>query len=905
MTRGLHRARLNKYALGTALALTMAPFAGADRAEASCSPLSGQDNVTVTCTGTTTNQDGTNGYGQGTEQGVTVNVASGATVSGTDLGIAFKSNSTSVTTLNNLGTVTGAAGFSGSENMVVSNSGTISGSTDGVFGLSVLAATNSGTISGTTSGISASELTVTNLSTGTISGGGEALFIQNQADVTNAGTIQSLTGEAIRGLDTVRILSNSGTISGFTFGINAFLTANVTNASGGVIQATGAGGVAIGSSQGVLANAVTLANAGTVQALAANGFGVKAQTVNVTSNSGTISAAGTNGNAINATTTVNVTDNSGTISAAGTNGNAINATTVNVASNTGTITGDHAGVFATTANITNANTGKISSGNFGILANTGTVSNSGSIAGGLEAIFAASGNFNLTNASGGTLMGGNTGVFSQGFATISNAGSISGVQAGIVTNSTAIITNSGTITGKLGIDASAATTITNSGTIASTDGATGTAIKLSSAADTLNIKAGSNISGLIDMGHGADVINVDAAPSVAKGISMLSRATSAVVDALKLQLENFDGVINIVGGTSTSGQPTVTANGLTASVDPTALAQQDRTLMDFTGGNSLMVQSRLSSASGGASSGPMAMSYAPEDAHAQMFSKAPASSWNAPITVWSSMFGATRSQNGTDTTLNSNSNVFGGVIGVDRRIQPNWLVGAFAGGGSGSLNVDLSSQKINTDYASVGAYSRFEWGSQFFDTTLQGGSLNNRSDRLVQNNITGAGEHATASYNGWFISPEVAYGYRIRLADTLITPMLRVRYVAGIMDGYNESGSAQSLTVGSRTLQDFEERAEVEISRNSLFGDPSLHGWFRGGAIALQRVGDTTINAVLIGQSLSFVTPGKGSAVGGVGSVGFDYRVAPNVSVFGALEGMMMSDESRIGSARGGVKVAF
>jgi hypothetical protein len=61
---------------------------------------------------------------------------------------------------------------------------------------------------------------------------------------------------------------------------------------------------------------------------------------------------------------------------------------------------------------------------------------------------------------------------------------------------------------------------------------------------------------------------------------------------------------------------------------------------------------------------------------------------------------------------------------------------------------------------------------------------------------------------------------------------------------------------------------------------------------------------VLLGQNLSFVTPGQASAVGG-GGAGIQYRPAENVSLFISAEGTAMSDRIYSGAATGGARVAF
>ena len=166
-----------------------------------------------------------------------------------------------------------------------------------------------------------------------------------------------------------------------------------------------------------------MANSGTISGTDTDGIGISAGTVNVTGNTGTISggfaaieffdnADITNLNLItgerfgifSALGTSKVA-NSGTISGTGTDGIGISAATVNVTSNTGTISGGLAGVGATKADIANSNL--ITGGDFGIVADEDAkVANSGTIsATGKSGVAISAATANVTNSRRGTISG--------------------------------------------------------------------------------------------------------------------------------------------------------------------------------------------------------------------------------------------------------------------------------------------------------------------------------------------------------------------------------------------------------------------------------------------------------------------------------------------------------------------
>ncbi|HEY0223689.1 MAG TPA: autotransporter outer membrane beta-barrel domain-containing protein, partial [Pseudolabrys sp.] len=367
------------------------------------------------------------------------------------------------------------------------------------------------------------------------------------------------------------------------------------------------------------------------------------------------------------------------------------------------------------------------------------------------------------------------------------------------------------------------------------------------------------------------------------------------------------------------GGPYVLVGDQIATLDPTAFALADKSLMDFSGFISSLLGNRFGEF---AFTGSTPTAFAPayngivDGANTAIGNalayagdsrvpNAMAADRASGIAVWSKGFVGGRHQDADGPNLGAGSLAYGGAVGLDRQFTAALRLGAFLGAGNGRLNVDSGSQTVKTDYAFGGVYGRYNWAAQFLDFAVTGGSMGNSSNRTVADNINGL-QTASASYNGWFVSPELATGIHIpQGANVVMTPTARIRYLAGGLDGYSEAGSAQNLTVASRVMQNVEERIELAFERTDPLKQGVLKTITTIGVLGQERLGSTTINTVLIGQPLSFAATGANDVAGGYLGLGFDYRMTQRINLFAAVEATVRSDLSQTGIAQGGLRIAL
>ncbi|WP_246563236.1 autotransporter outer membrane beta-barrel domain-containing protein [Bradyrhizobium liaoningense] len=525
-------------------------------AHAACSPTADNSpnpppGTTVTCSGATTDQNGTAGYGTGNQTGIVIAVGSGASVTG------------SATSGINVGSAT------------VSNSGSITGATNGIFSQNDINVTNNAgaSITGTaSSGVGSNNGSVTLVNSGTITANGNiGVFAFVNATVTNnaGGTITGDLG-INSGYSAAANVTNSGNILGASYGVIAYGTATVSNKASGLIS----GGIS-----GVVANQVlNVTNAGTI---AGTNYGLDATgNVDVTNSAtgaitGALDGVHTNTGSIAITNFGTISSAAGSAAYANANltiangaggslsgGVVANAGFANV-TNLGTIAGlNNVAIFAfTDVNVTNGVGGQISSLiNNAIYSNHGvaTIANSGTIsAGGSAYAIRAETSAVVANYAGAQISGGDTGVRAS-------AGSVSVINYGVISG----LTGNGIYAGTGG------STVFNAGTISGgTD-----AIQFAGSGNVLTIAPGSVITGNV-LGGGSDTFQLGGSGAATFDVSALGVAaqyrgfsTFSKVDDSIWTLTgagSFAGDIHVNGGALIVNGNIASANNLVVNAGGT------------------------------------------------------------------------------------------------------------------------------------------------------------------------------------------------------------------------------------------------------------------------------------------------------------------------------------------------
>lgn len=747
--------------------LTLALLATGNEALADCQPTAA-DGVTINCTASGGTQ--TTPVGTGAENGVTVNVQSGATVDTSATTTASAINLNNNNTVVNAGTIV-ADGFPGAgifvnNNNLIINNGTIivTGAAFGIDALNGNTIFNNGTIrigdNGAGIVVCCDNIVVNN---GSIIGGENTVGILagDRTNITNSGTISVggsgsygilAQGDGLIGVGKHATILNSGTIiagDGST-GIGADANYNVVNTGTILVGADGAAGI-------VVTGGTTITNAGLIRS-GINSIGIQ---LNVFGD-----------------TTPNTLTNNGSIIASSP-GAAIIGTNNNTVVNNGYIQGPV------------------------LLFNAGnTLTNNGYLIAGDPASFS-------TGPSGiiiaGTLTNGPTGTFAIRVDPTSNdqfvarAIQLDGRLQMVVTPG---LYNPTTTYSQV-IVLCGCTVPTPIGTFASV----GTSSPFFTAA------ADYSIAGQVDVT--LTRVGFNSVPGMTPNQRAVGNNLEAGYStALTGNAATFYG--NILAATSLNVLDHLSGEGISG-------AQNAGFAVGSQFNNALQTQGLFAPDLGGLSVVIPPAQYtatrvaAGHEAFASL-DKAPAM---APqpgrFRIWTAGFGATQSLHGEADTGSSSQSVrsAGGMLGVDWQAAWDLRVGFAAGGSESTFSApDLGTSGRMTG-GHVGAFAVKTWGAWYAAATLSYARFDNSTTRI----ITGAGPTETAS--GRFDSDQLAarleLGWKQAYGRINVTPFVAIEPAVLWQRGFTETGTnLLGLTIASQTTTSLPTFVGVQVDGRLL-----------------------------------------------------------------------------------------
>jgi|GEM_PF-2421530 len=244
------------------------------------------------------------------------------------------------------------------------------------------------------------------------------------------------------------------------------------------------------------------------------------------------------------------------------------------------------------------------------------------------------------------------------------------------------------------------------------------------------------------------------------------------------------------------------------------------------------------------------------------------------VSAWLSGVGGFDRQAGSDELAGYGYGLGGLVAGLEFKPGDGLSVGAFIGGAAAAGEV-AASQETNLTGGIVGAHLGFARGSVFADFYAALGIVGIDSRRSVADNLVDGGlAEASAETAGYAFTPAATLGFNLDTPLGVLTPSLRARYTRLELDGYAESGAADTLVVDARTVEQAELRLQLALT---LAASDVATTTLRAGLDLTHR--QSSVTAELAGQPIAFDPGNTGTRYGSFAGVDFAYRLADGGSL--------------------------
>lgn len=759
----------------------------------------------------------------------------------------------------------------------------------GVLGAAVFHPANAATttVSGSSSGVTVAAdgdaVTVENTGTVnspvTMTGNGitnaySGVYIENNGDITgyyyavrSTGSIDTLvnngnmTGTNYSGIynetGTITTLTNTGQIEGHNTGIRNTGTITTINNSGTV---TGSGYAAIDNAPG---------------------------TISLITNSGSL-IGGLYGITNLSSSTIGTIENSGSIQG-GTYGIYNNASTINLISNSGTITGTTAiwNYGGTIGSLTNSGTLTGSSYSIYSTGTIGTLTNSGTIRGN---IYNGSSSDWTINGGSGSTYGTLTGY--------SGIGLITNTASNLIFGSGNLILNDNINVGTYTVTNQAASLqINNSVTVTGNYSQNSTASLIFGVAD--NAIATGDIS--TDSGYGRLYVTGDTTLAAGSTISLTTTGstysfaqgqryvvivTSGTANyntsSLNYSASGYSGTVTgstVVDGTATDLVLTLSdSTGTSSSPVNSATNSNSKSAIDglfrYTGvDTSLLNVFNATAALGSSSAANSAGAQLSPVANVGSAAKSSSSSTDAVINVinahvdglrlaqrsgasgmsagdgysdiamWGQIFGGKSNQGERDNVSGYYSSYKGVLLGADQLVSDRWRVGSILSYAHTSLRNtgDNSGSSASADSYGLMGYAGYTTDNYYVD--LSAGAVSHHYNTVRDINFTGFSGTALGSFNGLQYVTSVRAGRPFQLDEWIdkatLTPIVGLSYSALRQGGYSETGgNGAALSVSASRSTSLKSELGAKFERLFQIGDkevvPSIQlGWkheFHGNA---------------------------------------------------------------------------